>query len=260
MFTFKMTSFVDISICKNRRARKINHAVETKTDDGSHELVYKLNNQPIKFDDKTMNYYKTLRQCHLDPVLNVDVEEDIAFKFKYQWDPYTGERLNIDPFGALYFHPITLIYHFYNHRLDGLWKDAIDSQDGYFQGYYDMFVGAGDELEVIGRGKFTELYIFRLPIPDCYLTANHNKSFITMGPRINDDEIDALEKFSQSDSVKKLYLEYFSKNCPSIKKLKYFYDNAISKNPIIPENMKKTDFLKKYPMPQHYFVDQLRQM
>ena len=81
-----------------------------------------------------------------------------------------------------------------------------------------------------------------------------------MGPRINDDEIDALEKISQSDSVKKLYFEYFSKNCPSIKKLKYFYDNAISKNPIIPENMKTNDFLKKYPMPQHYFVDQLRQM
>lgn len=247
-----MSNFVDISNFKSQNKKIL---FKKSIDMKPILSETKTNDYTMQYDNRTTQYYKTLRICHIDPILNMDVDEKIAFKFTSQWDPYTGERISDDPFGALYFHPATLIYYFYTHRLDGLWKDAVDTPEGFYEGYYDMLVGSGEELEVVGRAKYTELYLFRLPILDCYLTSEHNKSFITMGPKLNDSEIDNLESLSQLPNIKKEYFEMFQRNIPSIKKMKSLYDNAISKNCFIPAS-----HVKKYSSPQHYYVDELRQM
>jgi hypothetical protein len=247
-----MSNFVDIS-CMLNKGKKLCFKKSSQCNINNDEI--KQPNYTINYDNRTNNYYKTLRTCHMDPILNIEVDENIAFKFPIQWDPYTGERLSDDPFGALYFHPVSLIYYFYAHRLDGLWKDSVDTPQGYFEGYYDMLVGTGEELEVVGRAKYTELYLFRLPILDCYLTPDHNKSFITMGPKLSADEINTLEILSQNPIVKSEYYEMFQKNIPSIKNIKKFYDMAISNKCFIPASCKY-----KYSEPQHYYVDLLRQM
>jgi len=53
-----------------------------------------------------------LRKNKLDVFTREPINEKYAFKFEYQWDPYTGERLGKDPYGALYFHPDNLIHYY----------------------------------------------------------------------------------------------------------------------------------------------------
>jgi hypothetical protein len=247
-----LESFTDISLVKKRRLPRSTCRPNTIST-GTTRLCYMYGTEPIIYDNRTMNYYKTARQCHIDPILNMEVDEKIAFKFKYQWDPYTGDRSGIDPYGSLYFHPMSLVYNYYIHRLDGLWKSEVDSAEGMYEGYYDMLVGTGNELEVIGRDKYTELYLFRLPILDCYLTPDHNKSFITMGPKLNDQEIDEINKLCQNKEVQDEFVCNFSRRCPSLKTMKLLYDNAIAKEVVLPESCRK-----QYIIPQHYYVDQLR--
>ena len=247
-------NFVDISQLKTRRLPRTTHRVKPVTSP-INVPCYMFSGNPISYDNRTMGYYKTARQCRIDPILNMEVDDNTSFKFKYQWDPYTGERIGIDPFGPLYFHPMSLLYHFYLHRLDGLWKNEVDTIDGVFEGYYDMLVGTGKELEVVGRAKYTELYLFRLPVLDCYLTPDHNKSFITMGPILNDQEIDEIETLCKNKSIQEDFTTNFNRRCPSIKTLKSLYDSAIAKDTTAPET-----FRKQYIVPQHYYVDQLRQL
>lgn len=244
--------FVDITVSKTRRQQRTTQYTKP-VNTVINIPCYMFSGNPIIYDNRTMNYYKTARQCHIDPILNIEVDDKISFKFKDQWDPYTGERIGIDPYGPLCFHPISLVYYFYLHRLDGVWKSEVDSVDGVFEGYYDMLVGSGKELEVVGRAKYTELYLFRLPILDCYLTPDHNKSFITMGPILNDQEIDEIEMLCKN--VQDEFISNFNHKCPSIKKLKSLYDSAIDKNISTPEICRK-----QYIIPQHYYVDQLRQL
>lgn len=245
--------FVDITSSQNRRRPRVQH---TKSVNASmNKQCYMFGGNPITFDNRTLGYYKTARQCHIDPILNMEINDSISFKFKYQWDPYTGERLGIDPFGPLCFHPMSLVYHFYLHRLDGLWKNEVDTEEGVFEGYYDMLVGSGKDLEVVGRAQYTELYLFRLPILDCYLTPDHNKSFITMGPILNDQEIDEIEMLCKNKNVQEEFVSNFNHRCPSIKTLKSLYDSAIAKTITVPDSCRK-----QYIVPQHYYVDQLRQL
>lgn len=246
--------FVDITLSKTRRQPRATHHIKS-ANASTNIPCYMFSGNPITYDNRTLNYYKTARQCHIDPILNMEVDDKISFKFKYQWDPYTGERIGIDPFGPLCFHPMSLVYHFYLHRLDGLWKSEVDTVDGVFEGYYDMLVGSGKELEVVGRAKYTELYLFRLPILDCYLTPDHNKSFITMGPILNDQEIDEIETLCKNKDIQEEFISNFNHRCPSIKTLKSLYDSAIDKNTSVPEACRK-----QYIIPQHYYVDQLRQI
>ncbi len=208
------------------------------------------------YDYRTTEYYKTMRERKLDPILDIEVDEKHAFKFNQQWDAYTGERLGDDPFGPIYFKPISLVYYFYIHRLDGLWKNASVSDDGLiFEGFYDMLVGSGNDLNVVGRGSYTELYLFRLPILDCYLPKEHNKSHITMGPRLTDDEINEIDKLCHTKKMQEEYFTMFNAKCPSIKTIKSLYDSAISCDSVVPDL-----YAQKYSIPQHYFVDKLRNL
>jgi hypothetical protein len=63
-----------------------------------------------------------------------------------------------------------------------------------------MLVGSGENINIIGRGECPEKYLFRLPIIDCYLEKDYNKSIITMGPKLTIEEITAL---SQAQDVAK---------------------------------------------------------
>lgn len=248
-----MNNFVDISSMKQRRSGNIiRHKTIEHTEKTIKEIYYELNGKRITYDDRTMKYYKTMRQCHIDPILNIEVNDKIAFKFDYQWDAYTGERTIKDPFGPLYFNPISLVYNYYIHRLDGLWKNECKVNGEYFEGYYDMLVGVGESMNIIGRGYYPELYLFRLPILDCYLTTDHNKSIITFGPKLNDTEINIIEQLCLTEEVKTEYMNIFGKNCPSIKTMKLLYDNAISNT--------VNESIKKYNIPQHYYVDQLKKL
>ncbi|AYV78676.1 MAG: hypothetical protein Edafosvirus24_2 [Edafosvirus sp.] len=212
---------------------------ETVTNKNNMVSKYIKNGVPIVYDIQTMEHYRVLRLRKMDPIINLDLDERKSFAFKYEWDPYTGERLGIDPYGALYFNPDYLIRHFYLSRLNNLWVDAKDEKDGFYQGYYDTSVGAGEDMFIASRGHFPERYVFRLPIMDCYLTKDYNHKFITMGPKLTNQEIADIEE--KASKMGNSYLTLFGKPRPSIVKMKKLYDQAISKNPFIPNSHKLTN-------------------
>ncbi len=183
------------------------------------------------YEERTTEYYKTLRLRKMDPFINIDLEDDDAFKFEYMWDPYTGERKEKDPFGSLYFDPDSLIHYFYINRLKNLWTEPSDENGGYYQGYYDMLVGSGENINIIGRGECPEKYLFRLPIIDCYLEKDYNKSIITMGPKLTIEEVKLIDNLASKNPDN--YRKMFKKPRPSLYKMKKYYDIAISSNPNI---------------------------
>jgi hypothetical protein len=162
-------------------------------------VKYYKDNKLIQYNSSTMEFYRVLREKKMDTFMqSEDFKSECAFKFPYQWDPYTGERRELDPFGSLYFFPDDLIHLFYINRLNGLWTEPKDTANGYFQGMYGDALGAGTDINIIGRGHYPELYLFRLPIPDCYLTDDHNISFITMGPVLTRDELIEIDRLAET--------------------------------------------------------------
>ena len=197
------------------------------------------NKHEIKYDHDTREKYRVLRFRKMDPIIFMQIPDEYAFKFKYKWDPYTGERQEEDPNGPLYFDPDLLIKHFYTKRLNKLWVAPKDEYNGgYFHGYYDDGVGSGEDFHLIGRGSHPEWYLFRLPIIDCYLTEDHNKQFITFGPKLTDDEIAEIERLANLRINN--YRELFHFNRPSITKIKKIYDIAIAVRPSL-ENIELID-------------------
>ena len=72
---------------------------------------YTMNNGlPILYNNNTTEYYYAIRKSKTDPLIEIEVEDSYAFKFVYEWDPYTGIRGKEDPYGALYFDPDTLTF------------------------------------------------------------------------------------------------------------------------------------------------------
>lgn len=183
----------------------------------------------IEYDEQTTEKYRVFRLRKMDPFSLTELDEKYAFKFPYMWDPYTGERLGLDPNGPLYFDPDLLIKYFHTKRLDKLWNQPIDEDSGYYQGYYDYGVGAEENFYVTGRGSHPEWYLFRLPIIDCYLTKTNNAQFITFGPKLTSDEIQEIETLATLKNNN--YLHTFGFNRPSIMLLKKYYDIAIAKIP-----------------------------
>ncbi len=224
------------------------------------ESKYFINNQNIIYNDTTMEYYKVLRRRKMDPIFNQELKDENSFQFKYMWDPYTGEILKEDPYGPLYFHPDNLIRDFYVNRLRGLWIEDNDEANGYYQGYYDTLVGIGDDFHIVSRGHFPERYLFRLPTVDCYLTKDHDERFITLGPKLTDNDAKEIDRVAMlwGDYYKRTY----HKERPSLYKIKQLYDQAISKCPEIGEttNLPLAERNKKYSQANMNAVDQLRQL
>lgn len=179
------------------------------------------------YDDTTINYYRAHRMQKTDPITFEYLDDKTAFKFPYTWNPLTGERLGIDPYGPLYFNPLTLLRHFYESRLNTLW---IKPNDGY-QGYYGDGVGAGEDLEIPSRGIYPERYVFRIPIQDCYLKKNHNHSIVTMGPKLTDREICEIDRLIRKHWHDSRHFAPMYERIGSLFKMKHYYTVAIAKNP-----------------------------
>jgi hypothetical protein len=192
--------------------------------------VYEKNGKPIEYNNTTMEFYRVLREKKMDAIMQRDdFDSTKAFKFPYQWDPYTGERTIIDPFGPLYFFPDDLIYFFHTKRLDTLWKEPSDEQMGYYEGCYGDGLGSGENIFIQGRGSYPELYLFRLPVTDCYLTNDHNMSFVTMGPKLTLDELIEIDKLAETH-YKDYYMKTNKRNRPSLEYMKKLYDVALDPN------------------------------
>lgn len=176
------------------------------------------------YDDRTTIYYKTLRHTKTDPFTLDDIPDDIAFKFYHQWNSFNGSRLECDPFGPLYFHPDTLINYYYMNRLNGLWI----SENVYTnEGYYGAHVGAGNDIYIHSRGYHPDMYLFRLPVIDCYnIIDSPHLVATTYGPVITDEEIKLIDKLA-AKSGKYLY----GNSRPNLYYIKTLYDTALSKNP-----------------------------
>ena len=193
--------------------------------------LYMSNNREIVYDHQTMEYYKNLRKVKIDPFTHKTVSENSAFKFYQQWDPYSGERLQDDPYGPLYFDPDVLIKLFHTNRLRKLWGEPSDENNGFYAGYYDDGVGGGEDFFVKGRGDHPEWYLFRIPIIDCYLTKDHKTQVITFGPKLTDAEIAEIDSLGRK--LGNNYKNLYGKERPSLVEMKNLYDIAISKNPPI---------------------------
>lgn len=232
------------------------------------ELPKKIDKVPeIVYDYTTREKYKAFRVRKMDPILLIDLDDQYAFKFKYKWDPYTGEKLIgqnkefiKDENGPLYFDPDALIKNYHVKRLDKLWVKPSDEQNGYYEGHYDDAVGAGEDFHVSGRGFHPEWYIFRIPLIDCYLTENHNNQHITFGPKLTDDEIIEIERLANLRPNN--YKQMYGYDRPSLSLMKRLYDNAISKTPSLllnPDSGKisKVELQEYYNKANRKAVDQL---
>ena len=229
--------------------------------DNEIDSLYVRDGKKIVFDHKTMHYYKTMRFRKMDPIYMLDLEPDTCFKFYNEWNPYTGERLGIDPYGPLCFHPDSLIKYFYENRLNNLWCGETEHHGQYYEGYYDVAVGAGSNIYIQSRGSNPDKYLFRLPIIDCYWMSDiRNESIVTMGPVLTDDEVKQIDELA--DKHGSYYVQQYNKPRPSLFKIKQLYDTAISKKPLIEVSDTLTDEQKRelYDKINRQAVDKLKAM
>ena len=252
--------FVNIKPLKKIIIKK--NSKNTKKKDNDHKKniksLYKTNNnKPIIYDKLTMKTYVAIRKTKVDPItLNKTPTENI-FQFHFQWDPYTGQRLDKDPYGPLCFNVVILAHYFYINRLNHLWINPSDERNGYFQGIYGEAVGIGKNFSIKGRGNFPEWYLFRIPIPNCYLTDDHNIQIPTFGPELTNKEI--LEINSKLHSNNR-YQKMFYNNPPDLVQMKKLYDKAISQTPRIRgvKNLTPQQILERRYKANRKAVDYLR--
>jgi len=150
---------------------------------------YEVSDKYNEYDKTTTESYRIKRIFKIDPIIDIEVPEELSFKFQDTWNPYNGMREKIDPIGPLYFNAINLYDYFYLNRFKGLWN----SPEGQFQGYYGDLVGTSKNINIKSRGSNPERYLYRLPIIDCYLSPNHNYSIVTMGPELTENEISQID-------------------------------------------------------------------
>lgn len=192
--------------------------------------LYKKDGKPIEYDLTTTEFYKVSRQRGLNVIMQTCMDSEKAFKMYNQWDPITGESLDKDPYGPLCFHPDDLIYFFHKKRLNMLWTEPVDDVGGYYEGYYGDAMGSGENINIVGRGMHPELYLFRIPIFDCYLEKDHDMSIITMGPKLTNNEVLNIDRLADKyyhDNYRKLH----GVKRPSLFSMKQLYDQAISECP-----------------------------
>lgn len=196
------------------------------------EVVVETNLYKKKYDDVTMRFYRTLRDNKLDVIMqdNNELNPNKFFIFSDMWDPYTGERTGTDPYNGLYFNPDNLIYYFYINRLNMLWIQEENNNGMIFQGYYGEAVGAGENILIKGRGTYSERYLFRLPVTNCYLEKNCDMSIPTMGPKLTNEEVEEIDLIAEKH-FKNNYKRQYGKKRPSLKLMKALYDQAISASP-----------------------------
>lgn len=223
----------------------------------------------IEFDESTTVFYKVMRERKLNVFTQEDnIEPNKCFEFRYMWDIFTGERLGIDPCGPLCFHPTELVNYFAEYCLKNLWNDQVDEHGGIYEGYYGDLLGCGEEMYIMGRGHYTELYLFRLPIVDCYLPKDSNLSLITMGPKLTEAELQEIDDLMNKHYLK-LYLKKYKKNPPSLIEMKKYYDLALNPIPSLEsigitktdeKNLSESELKFNRSKVNIYAVEQLKKM
>jgi len=158
------------------------------------------------YDNTTIETYRIKRIFKIDPLIDQEVPDNLAFKFAFIWNPYTGIRESIDIIGPLCFNVINLYDYYFINRFKGLWNEPTNE----YQGFYGELIGTGKNIKINSRGSNPEKYLFRIPIIDCYLPSDHNFSFVTMGPELSDTEISQIDniiiQFHPKRSMVVLYL------------------------------------------------------
>jgi hypothetical protein len=190
------------------------------------EIVEKKYSQ--EYDEQTTEFYKNMRVNKYN-VINHDIfSYDInrAFQFEHMWDPYTGEIKEKDIFGPLCFDPDELIHFYYKRRLKLLWNESKDEAGGFYEGFYGDAVGSGENINIPGRGLHPELYLFRLPIDDCYLPKDSDLSIITMGPKLSQENIKHIDFLAETYHTKNYYNNH-RKQRPTLQKIMELYNIAI---------------------------------
>lgn len=201
-----------------------------------------------EYDDTTTEKYRIMRLYKVDPIMNEEIPKNLIFEFKYEWDPITGKRTDLDIYGSLCFNALNLYQYFFSNRFNGLWYPPTDQ----FQGYYGDLLGCGNNILINGR-PCPEKYLYRLPIIDCYLKKTHNHSIITMGPILTDEEIVQIDILTSN----------YRKNKPTLKILKEYYDEALNNSPDISELKKTNPSLTDGELKEKYnriYVDKLKNM
>lgn len=219
--------------CKNKKLKKKKKKIKKKR-----KSLYIVNGKEKIYGSRTMEEYRVLRKTKRDPITQEKLFPEQAFEINYIWDPYTGERMGIDPYGPIYIDPDNLIHYFYTIRLRKLWMTPSDENVGYYQGTYDDALGIGDDFFLKGRGSFPEWYIFRLPITDCYLDKDHMRQLVTLGPKLTFNDIKEIDRIAQQNENS--YYKKFKKNRPSLVRIWHLYHMAIK----LPSNENNEDNLK----------------
>lgn len=180
------------------------------------------------FDDETIKYCD-FRINKNDPVTCENLDDENSFKFKHIWDCITGERLGIDPYGSLYFSPVTIFRTIINKILLGLWTEIDDCIP-----FYGENIGVGKNFIIPSRGPQPEKYVFRLPIQDCYLYRNSDKcgkSIHNLGPEFTDEELQEIDMLIKNYWMDDSYIEDLPDPTLKLYDLRKLYDVAIDKLP-----------------------------
>ena len=207
-FSFDSIDFTSININKNKN----------KNNDNDNDNT----DNTVKYDLTTTETYRIKRLFKIDPLTDQEVSDKLAFKYPFEWNPYTGIKTDLDPIGPMYFNACDLYDYYYLNRFKGLYNPPQDQ----FQGYYGDLIGSGTNIHIKSRGSNPEKYLFRLPIIDCYLPPTHNYSIITMGPVLTNEEIDQIDLIVSITHPKRTHQKF-----TSLKLLKYYYDCALEPNP-----------------------------
>lgn len=202
---------------------------EIEEDPRNENLYFKM--FKIEFDETTNVFYKVMRERKLNVFTQEDdIDTQKCFQYPYIWDTFTGEVMGLDPYGSLWFHPMDLVNYFSEYCLNNLWHDQVDETGGIYEGYYGDLLGSGENLYVTSRGYYTELYLFRIPIVDCYMPKDCNLSLITMGGKLTNEDLKTIDTLVEN-YYKNSYTKKYRKNPPKLVEMKKHYDNAISATP-----------------------------
>jgi hypothetical protein len=194
------------------------------------------------------NYYN-FRNVHIDPLIHMKlpiVDNKPLFEYKYCWEPLTGEVIDIDPRGSLYFDPDSLIHYFYTNRLRYLWNEG----DVHFSGNYGDALGNGPEFYIPGRGYSLHYYLFRLPINDAFCDKLSNQQ-TTIGPNLDFNDI--LNIYQLSCSYGNNYKNLYGIDRPNILDIYELYHEAIKKN-IIDKQLQDDLLLSREEVENNKFI------
>jgi len=185
--------------------KKINPLTKRNIKKGG-KIYKKLLKDCLNSKSITDNYHN-FRNVKTDPLtyLNLPlVKGKPIFEYSYCWEPLTGEVIDKDPRGSLFFDPDTLIYYFHTNRLRYLWNEGTDG----FTGSYGDGLGNGPNFFIPGRGYSLHYYLFRLPVPDAFCDSISNQQ-TTIGPILSLHDITKIYFLAcqYNNNYKKLYGE-----------------------------------------------------